>query len=51
MIDLTRFPDDAMELLPDELRAALQPIYTHETLGMNAFAPVKFFTPAGGWTW
>ena len=51
MVDIVRFPNEAMELLPDELRAVLPPIYTNEKLGMNAYAPVKFFTPAGGWTW
>lgn len=51
MQDITRFPQEAMELLPDELRAVLPPIYTNEKIGDKAYAPVKFFTPAGSWTW
>lgn len=51
LIDITRFPQEVMELLPDELRALLPPIYTNEKLGDRAYAPVKFFTPDANWTW
>lgn len=51
MRDVTRFPQEAMELLPDELRAVLPPIYTNEKIGLNAHAPLKFFTPDASWTW
>ena len=51
LMDIHRFPEEAMELLPDELRAVLPPIYTNEPIGDQAYAPVKFFTPAGSWTW
>ena len=51
MVDITRLPDEAMELLPDELRAVLPPIRANEPLGLNAYAPIKFFTPDANWTW
>ena len=40
-----------MELLPGEVRAVLPPLYSKEAKGMEAIAPVKFFTPASDWTW
>ena len=40
-----------MELLPGEVRAVLPPLYSQEEKGMEAIAPVKFFTPASDWTW
>lgn len=49
--DILRFPQHAMELLPGELRAALPPLYTNEQIGMQAIAPVKYFTPDSNWTW
>lgn len=49
--DIRRFPQEAMELLPDELRAVLPPIRANEQLGFNAFSPIKFFTPDANWTW
>jgi hypothetical protein len=39
-----------MDLLPEELRKTLPPLYSQET----SSAPVvhaKFFTPDAGWTW
>lgn len=38
-------------LLDDESKAKLPPLYSNETLGMNALAQVKFFTPDANWTW
>ena len=49
--DLELFPQYAMELLPGEVRAVLPPLYSQEEKGMEAIAPVKFFTPASDWTW
>ncbi|MCB9438390.1 MAG: DUF2958 domain-containing protein [Anaerolineales bacterium] len=40
-----------MPLLDEESRAKLPPLYSNEELGMQAIAPVKFFTPDSGWTW
>lgn len=40
-----------MELLPDEIRAALPELYANEELGLQAQAIVKFFTPDSNWTW
>lgn len=40
-----------MELLDTESRAVLPPLYAGEKLGLQALAPVKFFTPDSGWTW
>lgn len=51
LVDITRFPKEAMELLPGDIRAALPPLYHNEALGMDAIAPVKFFTPDSSWTW
>ncbi len=49
--DITRFPEHAMELLDGISRAALPDLYSGEEKGMEAVAPVKFFTPDSGWTW
>lgn len=51
LVDLVHFPEEAMELLDGESRAVLPPLYSTEKQGLAAVAPVKFFTPAGGWTW
>jgi hypothetical protein len=40
-----------MELLPDELRQLLPPLYANEELGLDAKAVVKYFTPDSYWTW
>ena len=39
------------QLLPEEIRAGLPPLYSQEALGLNALAIVKFFTPDSNWTW
>ncbi len=39
------------QLLPNEIRAALPPLYSGEKLGLNALAQLKFFSPDSGWTW
>ena len=49
--DIELFPQFAMELMPGEVRAALPPLYSQERQGLEAVAPVKFFLPAGSWTW
>ena len=40
-----------MDLLPDEVRKKLPPLYSQEELGGKAIAHVKFFTPDSNWTW
>lgn len=40
-----------MELLPQELREQLPPLYANEELGLDAKALVKYFTPDSSWTW
>jgi hypothetical protein len=40
-----------MDLMPDDVRARLPPLYANEELGLAAPAVVKFFTPDSGWTW
>lgn len=40
-----------MQLLTQELRKALPPLYSGEKQGTAALALVKFFTPDAGWTW
>ena len=44
-------PDEMMDLLPGVLRAALPKLYANESLGMEAIAPLKLFTPDANWTW
>lgn len=40
-----------VELLPKDMREALPELYANETLGLQALALVKFFTPDSSWTW
>lgn len=47
----SRRPPRPMELIDDELRAVLPPLYSNEKLGLDAMAPVKLFTPDSNWTW
>ena len=49
--NVKRFPKEAMELLDGEVRAVLPELYSNESLGLDAIAPVKFFTPDGNWSW
>ena len=49
--DIVAQPDYAMELLDGQSRALLPPLYANEQIGMNAIAPIKFFTPDTHWTW
>ena len=51
LTNIEPFPQFAMELMPGEIRAALPPLYSQEKNGLEAIAPVKFFTAAGSWTW
>ena len=51
LADIRRFPREAMELLPGEIRAALPPLYHNEQQGLDAIAPLKLFTPDSSWTW
>jgi hypothetical protein len=39
------------ELLPQEIRDKLPPLYSQDSLGLQALAIVKFFTPDSSWTW
>lgn len=41
----------AHNLITDEIRAKLPPLYANEKIGLDAIAPVKYFSPAAGWTW
>ena len=41
----------AMELLTEEIRKQLPPLYGQDGKGGDAIAYVKFFTPDSGWTW
>jgi hypothetical protein len=51
LADITRFPEHAMELLDGKARAVLPPLYANERKGLEAVAPIKFFTPDSNWTW
>jgi len=39
-----------MELLPEELKKSLPPLYSQESSG-SPVVQAKFFTPDAGWTW
>jgi hypothetical protein len=51
LADIVPYPQWTMELLDGESRAVLPPLYYNEKQGLNAIAPIKFFTPDSGWTW
>src|SRR6185503_8939316 len=40
-----------MELLDEETKSRLPPLYSNEEIGLKALAQVKYFTPDGDWTW
>ena len=40
-----------MNLLTEEIRKRLPPLYSQEELGGKAGAHVKLFTPDSSWTW
>jgi DUF2958 family protein len=51
VVNVKRFPKEAMELLDGVSRAVLPDLYHNEAKGLEAIAPVKFFTPTSNWTW
>jgi len=46
-----QIPPTGENLLDDESREKLSPLYRGEDQGLDAFAQVKFFTPDSSWTW
>lgn len=44
-------PPTGDNLLDQESREKLPPLYGGEEKGLNALAQVKFFTPDSNWTW
>ena len=44
-------PPTGENLLDDESRDKLPPLYSGEEKGLDAMATVKFFTPDSSWTW
>ncbi|MEZ4667882.1 MAG: DUF2958 domain-containing protein [Anaerolineae bacterium] len=38
-------------LMTDEIREQLPELYANEKIGLEAIAPVKYFTPDSNWTW
>jgi len=48
--DRPRFPRQ-QPLLDAESRAKLPALYSQEEKGLDALAPIKFFTPDSNWTW
>jgi len=40
-----------MKLITEEIKRILPKLYEQESLGYNATAYVKFFTPDSNWTW
>ncbi len=47
----SNFQGDLVKLMPEELKQKLPRLYAQETLGADAVAYVKYFTPDSGWTW
>lgn len=41
----------AHQLMTDEIREKLPKLYANENIGLEAVAPVKYFTPDSNWTW
>lgn len=39
------------ELLTQEIKKNLPPLYANEAIGLAALALVKYFTPDSNWTW
>ena len=44
-------PPTGENLLDEESREKLPPLYSGEEQGLDALAQVKFYTPDAGWTW
>ena len=44
-------PPTGQNLLDQESREKLPPLYSGEEQGLDAHAQVKFFTPDAQWTW
>lgn len=40
-----------MQLLTEEIRRSLPPLYSTEEQGDSAIVRAKFFTPTSSWTW
>jgi hypothetical protein len=38
-------------LMTDEIKEQLPALYSNEEIGLEAVAPVKYFSPDSGWTW
>ena len=49
--ELEIIPPTGDNLLDDESREKLPPLYSGEEQGLDALAQVKFFTPTSNWTW
>jgi len=49
--DQNPIPPTGDNLLNDESRERLPPLYSGEEKGLDALAQVKFFTPTSNWTW
>lgn len=41
----------AHQLMTENIREQLPDLYTNEEIGLDALAPVKYFTPDSQWTW
>lgn len=44
-------PIPAHQLMTDELKEQLPALYANQEIGLDALAPVKYFTPDSSWTW
>jgi hypothetical protein len=41
----------AHQLMTGDIREQLPELYSNEEIGLEALAPIKYFTPDSGWTW
>ncbi|MFC1996637.1 DUF2958 domain-containing protein [Chloroflexota bacterium] len=48
---MTQIAPTGANLLDQESREKLRPLYSGEEKGLDALAVVKFFTPDSSWTW
>lgn len=46
---MTTAIDDALALLPNDLRSSIPPLYAQDGMGMNATVHLHLFGPAGDW--
>ena len=51
VVSVSKPKTKATDLMPDEVRKVLPPLYAQDSKGGKATAYVKYFTPDANWTW